>query len=339
MCYKHPSFQVITAVIMIGISGSCMAATQGQNHQHIAAKAQRQPIGNIEQIQKNLSQINLILEKVLGKDARKKIRLANLRALFAGGKDLMDRIQLTLNKSIYDFTAADMENLKLLSQAINVNQPIVIKRLLRSTSAEFPAATKQQLNSALTHILSFSTVVLAKPSRDSQRQTSLPPPAEAEGRKSPLPGNVRKSASHQINDLSNKILMQPIIFEHLSFDYHGRTVNQLTPAAMCVVDLDFFKQTGGGETALMRNVGTLKLLLLASAQILKGIQVHQASEIEKEKIADLLLNDELRYFPAADRALTNEKINKIYDSVRGRILAKVAPQVSCQAVRKKFGLD
>lgn len=332
MWNKNSSFQVIIAIVMIGLSGSCVAGTVGQNYQKTALPGQNQPSGDITGIQDRLLEINTILKKVLGTDSHRQTRLVRLRILSAGGKILINDVTLTLKKNAYDLTSADMENLKILLQAVNANQAIVFKRLLRSTSTDFPVAAKQQLNKAINNILTFSRTVYEKPARTPQSNS-----AAGGGRKTAHP--PVKTESPQQDNLSEEILMQPIIPEHLTFDYYGRTSNQLTPAAMCILDLEFLKQTGEGEIPLLRNVGTLKLLLLAYAQILKGIHIYQANDTEKDKIAELLLNDELRYFPVRDRTITNEKINQIYDRVRGKILARVTPQVSCQAVRKKFGLD
>lgn len=323
---------------MIGASGSCMATIQDHNYRQTTMLGQDHPGNDIDQIQDSLGQINMILEKVLGRDFHRQVKLASLRALSMKGKELVDRIRLTLKKNSYDFTAVDMENLKILSQAINTSQAIIAKKLFRSTSAEFPATAKQQLDRAINSILTYEKVISAKQSRTSQYKESLPP-VGVKGKISRRPEQTIKPDNSQMDGLSDEILMQPIFPEHLSFDYHGRTSNQLTPAAMCILDLEFLRQTGQGEIPLLRNVGTLKLLLLASAQILKGIQIYKASDAEKDKIAEFLLNDELRTFPASDRTITNEKINQIYDRVRGKILARVTPQVSCQAVRKKFGVD
>lgn len=318
---KHYLVYAMAVALIIGTSySSCLANVRGQENRASLA-VQRQPAGDITKIQEDLSQIRTILKKVLKTDMNRQIKLTNLRMLSAKEKKpLRDRIQLTLKKNAYDFIVGDMENLTALSQAINVNQAIIIKNLLRSRSAEFPAEEKRQINQAIGNILTFSKVIYSRPSNEQQRkavQTMVPPG----------------------NDLSEEDLMQPILSEARTFDYQGRTANQLTPVAMCFVDLEFFKQTGGGENALQRNVGALKLLLLAYAQILKGFQVHLATDDEKEKLADLLLNDELKSLADEDKTLTNEKINQIYDRVRQKILAKVTPQANCQKIRKKFGLE
>lgn len=276
---------------------------------------------DITTLQIDLAQINAILEAVLGKDSHKQAKLVSLRELVKAGVVWRDRIRQTLKKDIYSFDGADMEILKALLTAINAPQAIVYRKFIKVMAKDFPLAAKQSLNQAINNILKFSGTV--NPSTTDLR------------RKSAQPGQKVES----IPPLSEEILMQPIIAEDKAFVYGQAASNQLTPVAMCFVDLDFFNQTGGGDTALMRNVGTLKLLLLAHAQVIKGTKVYALSDPQREKLANDLLTKERRLLPNPTQELTNERINQIYDNARADLLKKTDPQLNCPRIRHQFGLE
>lgn len=305
------TFLLATWIMQLAVSPLGWAAP-GQTVQSQRANLESRQ-SDITTLDTDLAQVNAILEAVLGKDSHKQAKLVSLRTLGEAGVSWRDRIRQTLKKDVYSFDGGDMENLKVLLTAINVPQAIVYKRFINVKTKDFPPMEKQSLNQAIDNILKFSGTV--NPSTTNPRRKP-PPPA-----------------------LSDEVLMQPIIAEDKAFVYGQAASNQLTPVAMCFVDLDFFNQTGGGDAALMRNMGTLKLLLLAHAQVIKGIKVYALSDSQKEKLANDLLTKESRLLPNFTPGLTNEKINQLYDKARADLLKKTNPQLNCPRIRHQFGLE
>jgi len=258
---------------------------------------------DISLFQNNLTQVNTILEKVVGKNLLRKLNLSLLTELANGSHDLRESIRGTLKKKdAYSFNVSDFNNLKALLKAINVPGALVSKVAFRKTVKDFPADAKQSINISLQSILKMSAGIMAKTKENTK-----------------------------------EILMQPIVAEEQSFAFGPAVSNQLTPIAMCYVDLAFFNQTGGGEKSVMRNIGTLKLLLLGKAQVVDRVKVYSMSDANKEKLADKMFIKERSKSRSLGQELTNEMIYQIYDRVRGEILKKINPQFSCDTVKQQFG--
>lgn len=270
--------------------------------------------GDITLLPTYYKQINFLLEKALGKDLlHRQLNLHKLRELAAAGKEVRNRIRFTLKKDVYNLLPADIENLKMLYQAINASSPLFNKSVFQSTAKDFPPSLKDSLDKALKNVLSFAPLVVKVLPR------SVPetlPPAGAEP------------------SLNMDILMQPLIEEKNSFNVELGSSNQLTPMSVCLVDLTFFQQTGGAETAVERNKGTLKLLLLAKAQILGNKKIKTLSRKQRDLLAENLFQQET----GGTAILNNEKIYHIYDQVRQQILKKVSPQLNCPLIRQHLGM-
>ncbi len=262
----------------------------------------QQPI-NISLFQNNLAQVNTILEKVVGKSLLRKLNLSLLTELANGSHDLRESIRGTLKKKdAYSFNASDFNNLKVLLKAINAPGALVSKVAFRKTVKDFPADAKQSINISLNSILKMSVGIMAKAKENTK-----------------------------------EILIQPIIAEEQSFAFGPAVSHQLTPIAMCYVDLAFFNQTGGGDKAVMRNIGTLKLLLLGKAQVVDKVKIYSMSDANKEKLVERIFNKERSKSRPSGQELTNEMIYQIYDRVRGEILKKINPQFNCDTVKQQFG--
>lgn len=320
---SRTAYSFFSLVLMVTAASLC-SADQGQLRQRPSLEV-TEPAQDIITLQKDLDKINSILEAVLGKDSHRQARLASLKDLATAGVEIRNQIRQTLKKDVYSFTPLDMENLRTLSKAINANQAILYRKFIRLSTKEFPVAEKKFLNQAINNILKFSGMIDA--SQGIKKRST------ASGQKESLP------LVGKIPPIPEEILMQPIIAEEKAFVYGQAASNQLTPVAMCFVDMDFFNQTGGGETALMRNVGTLKLLLLAQSQVVKGVKVYTLSDAQKTKLSSELLSKQLGLFPKTDQVLTNEKIYQIYDKARAEILIKTNPQLNCLKIRQQFGLN
>lgn len=262
----------------------------------------QQPI-DITLFQKNLTEINTILGKVVGKNLLRKLNLSLLTQLAKGNHNFRESIRETLKKKdVYSFNTNDFNNLKVLLQAINAPGALASKSPFSKTVKDFPTDAKQSLNGALNNILNASTSILAL-----------------------------------AQEKNKELLLQPIIAEEQSFTFGMSGSNQITPIAMCYVDLTVFSQTGGGDTAILRNIGTLKLLLLAKAQVIDKKKVYSMSDANKEKLAVAMLNKEQSKSRLSGSQLTNEMIYQIYDRVRGEILKKINPQYNCEVINQQFG--
>lgn len=298
MTFKNSLFFLLFGLLTIN-SVEAVGQTTVPHQQHI----------DITLFQKNLNQVNIILEKVIGKNLLRNLNLPVLKELAGSQHNLRESIRQTLRKKdVYSFNATDFHNLELLSHAINVKGAIVSKILLRTNVKEFPEDAKKSINVALNNILRMRAAIMA---------------------------NAPTSA--HTNPVPQEILLQPIISEEEEFSYGSSLSNQLTPVAMCFVDLDFLNQTGGGNVAVARNIGTLKLLLLAKAQVVDKMKIYRMSDADKEKLVEKILSKESPKSYRSGQQLTNGEIYQIYDKARGELLKKVNPRFNCSMIRQQFG--